>query len=170
MPTYRTLTATAAAVFAITACGGSSDTDKRETEIENYAAAHGVDADVDVDASGEVSNVTIRQGGGLVGNNLDLPADFPADVKLPSDWAIQSVSPVPSGYMLTGMVDDTVEGVSSAAREALTSEGWTEVAADQPSPIMSRINFEKDTRMTNLNIMDTGGEKLSVQLMTMEKP
>lgn len=168
--TNMTSTAAILAAFAVTACGGSADSDKREAEIEAYAAAHGVNADVDVDASGEVSNVTIKQGGGTIGNDLDLPDDFPADVKLPSDWAVQSLSPVPNGFMLTGMVDDDVEGVSAAIREALTTEGWTETAADAPSPIMSRINFEKGTRMTNVNIMNTGGEKLSVQLMTMEKP
>ena len=171
MPAYRTFTAAAVAAFVLAACGGSSDTDKREAEIEAYAAEHGVDADVEVDETGEVSSVTIRQGGGTVGNNLSLPDGFPEDVKLPANWTIQSSAPVPpDGYMLTGMVDDTVEGVSAAVRETLTAEGWAETAADAPSSIMSRISFEKEGRMTNVNIMNTGGENLSVQILTMTKP
>ena len=30
---------------------------------------------------------------------------------------------------------------------------------------MTQIGFEKGTRMTNINVMDTGGEKLSVQVI-----
>lgn len=130
-----------------------------------------MDADVEVDASGEVSSVTIKQGSGTVGNNLDLPAGFPADVKLPSGWTIQSSSPVPpNGFMLTGMVEDSVEGIVSAVRETLTAEGWTETAFETPSPVMTQIGFQKDTRMTNINVMDTGGEKLSVQILTTGEP
>ncbi|MEQ9505949.1 MAG: hypothetical protein RLO80_06725 [Hyphomonas sp.] len=166
------MSAAAVAAIALAACGaGDSGADKREADIEAYAKTHGVDADVEVDASGEVSSVTIKQGGGTVGNNLDLPDGFPADVKLPASWTIQSSSPVPpSGFMLTGMVEDTVEGVASAVRETLTAEGWNETAYDASTPVMTRIAFEKDTRMTNISVMDTGGEKLSVQILTMEKP
>jgi hypothetical protein len=172
MQNFRIHTAAAIAALALTACGGAgSGADKREAEIEAYAQAHGVDADVEVDASGEVSSVTVKQGGGTVGTDLDLPDGFPSDVKLPANWTIQSSSPVPpSGFMLTGMVDDTVDGVASAVRETLTAEGWAETAFDTSSPVMTRIGFEKGTRMTNINVMDTGGDKLSVQIMTMEKP
>lgn len=171
MQYFRIHTAAALAALALAACGGDKAVDKREADIEAYAKAHGVDAEVTVDALGEVSSVTVKQGSGTVGNDLGLPAGFPEDVKLPASWTIQSSSPVPpGGFMLTGMAQDTAEGITAAVREALTAEGWTETAFETPSPAMTQMGFEKGTRMTNINVMDTGGETLSVQILTMEKP
>lgn len=159
----------AMAGLAISACGGGSD-EAREKQIEAEAAKHGIDADVELDENGEVKSVTVNNGmGAVVGKNLSLPDGFPSDVPVPDSWSIMSTSPVPNGFMVSAMTDGSTDDVFAALRKSLTAKGWTEETTDQPNPMMSRINFVKDDRMTNATLI-AGGPQLTVQFVTMKKP
>lgn len=161
----------AACALMLGACGGGSE-DAREKQIEDAAKRHGVDADVELDDKGEVASVKINNGmGATVGQNLDLPDNFPSDVPVDDDWSIMAISPAPGvdGFMVNAMTDDGVDETLEKLRNALGAQGWTEETADQPTPQMSRVNFVKDGRMTNVNLID-GGPQLTVQLVTMKKP
>ena len=154
----------------LAACGGG-DNEAREKKIEAEAAKHGVNADVELDEKGEVKSVAINNGlGGAVGNNLDLPAGFPADVPVADDWSVMASSAVPQdGFMLQATTGDNVDDTLAAIRASMTAAGWTEENADQPNAMMSRVGFGKGDRMTTFSLMSTGGP-LTVQLVTMTRP
>lgn len=153
------------------ACGGNDDAESRARDMEAQAQKYGIDADITVNEAGEVDTVTVNTlGGGQVGRNLQLPTDFPNDVPIPPGYQIMSVSPAPQGgFMVQAMTDDDIETILATLREQFSGEGWTESSADQTSPQMSRIGFEKGNRMSGLNLIDSGSQ-VAVQIVTMEKP
>lgn len=158
-----------AAAALLTGCGGGSD-DAREQKLEDIAARHGIDADVTLDASGEIEKVVINQGGSQVGQGLDLPDGFPDDISLPGDWNVMAASaPMPNGYSIQALSKDDAPTIIEGLRSRLGADGWAETVADTPTPHMSRIAFEKDDRMANFNIIENG-ETRAVQLLTMPKP
>lgn len=157
-----------AAFFMLGACGGGNDA--REAQMEREAARHGVDADVELNDKGEVEKVEIKGlGGASVGSNLDLPADFPEDVPVPSGWSIMATTPAPGGYMVQALSGDGAQGIMDAMRASLTDQGWTETSADSPTPQMQRLGFTKDDRMTNVVITENG-DTHAVQIITMKTP
>ncbi|WDI32220.1 hypothetical protein PUV54_03310 [Hyphococcus flavus] len=164
--------AIAAGAGLLAACGGGGE-EAREKQIEDMAKRHGVNADVELDDKGEVASVKINNGmgGATVGSNLSLPDNFPSDVSVDDNWSVMAISPAPGvdGFMVNAMTDDSVEETLSKLRSSLGAKGWTEEASDQPTPQMQRINFVKDDRMTNVNLI-SGGPQLTVQLVTMKKP
>ncbi len=163
MNIFATRFVAVSAVALLTACGGGGDAETREAKMEQEAKKHGIDVDV--------TTVELKSGHGTIGNNLDLPDDFPKDVVLAANWNVISVVPAPTGgYMVQAMTDSDVETVIADVRKNLTAEGWTETAFDQPAAIMTRINFEKGERVATLNVTNTGGPQLSLALVTMKKP
>lgn len=155
----------------VTACGGGEEA--REKKMEAEAAKHGIDADVELDDKGEVASVTINNGlGATVGSNLDLPDGFPSDVPVNGGWSIISTSATPGqqdGFMVQAMTENSIAEIAETVQRDMTAAGWSETAADNPTPQMSRLGFEKDGRMTNYVLMDAG-EKTSIQVVTMKKP
>ncbi len=160
---------TLCAALLLAACGGDN-AETREAKMEKEAKKHGIDADVSLDDDGNVETVEIKTGSGTVGRNLNLPDGFPSDVVLADSWQIMSVAPAAGGYMVQALSSDSVDAVVSEIRSSFTDNGWTEVAFEQTAPNMSRIGFEKDDRMTNANIINSGGPQLAVQILTMKKP
>lgn len=170
MATSKGILAPVLAAVLLTACGGGDDSAAREAQMEEMAQKYGVNADVSLDDSGEVTSVTINNANGAqLGKNLELPADFPADVPVAPDWAIMAISPAPGGFMVQAVTDAAVEDALALARTQLTSHGWTETGAAQTSPVMQQVGFSKGDRITNINLMDTG-EMRTVQLVTMQPP
>lgn len=157
-------------MLLVAGCGGGDTKESREKAIEDAAARHGFDADVTVGDDGEPEKIVINQGGGQVGQNLDLPSGFPDDIKLPDDLSIMAASsPLPNGHSIQALSPRGVEETLANVRTKMSGEGWVEVATDSLTPQMSRINFEKDDRMANFNII-ANGETSAVQLLTMPKP
>ncbi|WP_425411041.1 hypothetical protein [Hyphococcus sp.] len=158
-----------AGAVLLAACGGGEEA--REKQMEDMAKRHGVDADVELDDKGEVKSVKINNGlgGAVVGQNIDLPDGFPADVPVSDEWSIMATTPTPGGYMIQAMSGDSADAIIEDVRKALNAEGWTEETVDNPVPQMHRIGFTKDDRMTTLNLI-ANGEQMSVQLLTMKKP
>ncbi len=171
MKTKTVLTVLSAAML-LAACGGGSE-EAREKKIEAEAAKHGVEADVELDDKGDVASVRINNGlGATVGSNLNLPDGFPSDVPMDGGWSIISTSAVPGqqdGFMVQAMSEESIADLAEQAKRDMTAAGWSETSADNPTPQMSRLGFEKDGRMTNYILMDAG-EKTSVQVVTMKKP
>ena len=170
MKTTTGILSIALASGLLAACGGSDSNSTREQAMADSAAAHGIDADVTLNDDGETEKVVINAGGGQVGKNLDLPAGFPEDISLPAGWDIMSSSsPLPGSFNLQALSPDSAADILDTLRTRLTADGWTETASDSPTPAMSRINFEKDDRMANFNIIENG-ETRAVQILTMPKP
>lgn len=151
----------------LTACGDDSSDRAEQTEkaIEDAGKDLGFDLDATVNEEGEVEKVEINRGDSVVGQNLDLPAGFPEDVFVSSDWNIMSVSPAPGGgFMVQSLAPQDGKTIIEELRGQMTGQGWS-VAAEAETPF-PRINFEKDNRVANFNIIPNG-ESNAVQLMTM---
>ncbi|MEM8935410.1 MAG: hypothetical protein AAGC77_03290 [Pseudomonadota bacterium] len=154
----------------LVACGGGDDSaDALEKQMEQQAARAGIDADVKVDNDGDVESIEINRGGSTVGQNIGLPADFPIDIELPSDWNIIAVTPVPGldGHSLQALSSDDGETIISEVRQSMTENGWTEIPGDA-SPL-ARAGFEKDGRIANFAVTPNGATN-AVQFTTMKKP
>ena len=159
-----------AAALLIAGCGGADSNESREKAMEDLAASQGIDADVTVNDDGETEKVVINAGAGQVGMNLDLPAGFPDDVKLPADWnIIGSSSPMPDMQNLQAMSEATTDEIVADLRSRLGDEGWTETGFEQPTPAMSQLGFEKGERIANFNIIENGETRM-IQLATLPKP
>ncbi|RFB04534.1 hypothetical protein [Parvularcula marina] len=166
-PTKMAVLLSAATLLA--ACGGGDEA--REAQIEKAAKRSGVDADVELDSSGEITKVEIKNGDQRVGQGLKLPSGFPDDVSIPDGWNVIHTTPAAQdGFMVQAMTGDSVENVLSSIRTNLQSAGWNEVAFAEPAPTMKQLGFEKDGRMTNVNLIIPGDGNVSVQLITMPKP
>lgn len=158
--------------LAITACGGASDNPaSKEAALETAAAKHGVDLDATVRADGTTEKLAIKQGIGTVGQNLDLPADFPEDVYVSARWNVIAKSPVPpsGGYSLQSLSSEDIEDIASDIRSRMTAQGWTEIDAPEQSGPLTRVGFEKGSRIASFNIIPNG-ETNAIQLVTMMKP
>lgn len=155
------------ALGSLAACGQPDTSETRESELEDYAAQHGIDADITVDDNGDVSSVTMNSaGGGQVGTDLPLPPGFPDDVVLHSSEAVYSVTPSPGGiFMVQAFSDATIEDLSAWHRSEMQQRGWTEQGGSGSGP----LSFRKDGRLANINFIPNGG-RVTVQIMTMPMP
>ena len=156
---------------ALAACGGPSSDAAREAEIENYARQFGVDADVELDETGEVRTVRVGSvGGGQVGMNLDAPDGFPDDIALYPGLSISASTALPqNGFMLQGQTDASVDEIAAFYAERMTADGWNATADTSPTPTMRNLRFEKADRMANVNLIDGGGT-VTAQIQTMTPP
>ena len=171
-PTPRLLLTAALMCMLVAACGGSQSEQAREDAIEDLAAQYGVDADVELDEDGNVEQLTIdRSVGGMqaqLGQNLDLPADFPADVPIYPGLSIHSVSAVPQGHMVQGTTEDDRQAVVDFLRERLLADGWTEAESNEVGPML-QMRFEKGSRITGIMLMP-GNPGVVVQLSALTLP
>jgi hypothetical protein len=139
--------------------------------MEDQARRYGINADVTLDEQGGVNQVSVDGvGGAKAGQNLDLPAGFPEDVPLGNGWNIVGVSPAPlGGFMIQAMTTGAIAEVAAGTSGRLIAAGWTQTAATQLTPQMIQLDFEKGSRIANVNLIDAG-QQITVQLATMQKP
>lgn len=154
----------------ISACGGSDSVEDRESAMEDLAARHGVDVDVELSETGETKKVVVNAAGGQVGSGLELPSGFPTDVIVPSDWNIMAASsPMPQNYMVQALTEEDFAAVLEAVRHEMSQAGWKEAETAQMTPQMSRVSFEKGERLTAYTVTQNGETQL-VQVVSMPKP
>jgi len=166
----RGILAIALSAGLVAACGGSDTDTSRDKAMEDAAAERGIDADVTLNEEGGQERIAINAGGGQVGRNLDLPAGFPADVRLPADWdIIAASSPLPGSHNLQALSEASSDDIIERIRARLSADGWAETASDSAAPGMARISLAKDDRIANFNIIENGGTR-AIQIMVMPKP
>ena len=163
----------AAAGFGLllAACGGSDAPEDAPVAGEEAAVETEADTPADTPAPAAAPEDETDPGNGSVtGTDLELPEGFPSDVALPEGVSITATMPVPpDGFSIQGSSDLGVEALGEAVREAMEGEGWTALQPEEDSAQMVRIQFEKDGRVANVNIIDSG-ETSTLQLVTMTKP
>ncbi|WP_417492344.1 hypothetical protein [Maricaulis sp.] len=151
-------------------CGDSGTQSAQSTQadqIEDYAAAHGVDADVRTAPDGEVESVAIDQGMGQVGMNLDLPDGFPGDIPLYPGLNIYGASTIPgNGHSIAAMSEAEAGTVASWYSAQMPSEGWSEADAPQGVPGQTAMIFEKDNRRVMLTLTP-GASGTTMSLVTL---
>ena len=84
--------------------------------------------------------------GGLstrAGESLPLPADFPGDVYLPADYAVNSVMDLHGVSMVSLSAPGDVSTLFKAARAGMQAQGWTQTLAAQHSVDAAMLAFEK---------------------------
>jgi len=162
------LTLTAAGAM-LTACGENAKQSQEEDKLEDYARAHGVDADVEVGEDGEVRSVTINQGAGQAGSNLALPEDFPDDVPVYESLKLHAVTPVPGGGMsLSGVADSDPEEVARFYSEKMVEHGWTDASPPQAAPSQRTLRFTKGSRNAMITLMPANpGTSVSLTIMSL---
>ena len=77
------------------------------------------------------------------GDSLPLPADFPGDVYLPADYAVNSVMDLHGVSMVNLSAPGDVSSLFKAAREGMRAQGWTQTLAAQHSLDAAMLAFEK---------------------------
>lgn len=115
----------------------------------------------DVDVSQGKDSVTINAKDAQLqiardGKALSMPADFPADVFVPSGLVVRSSMAVPRMLTMSGDVPGTVADVFEQARTAMQQQGWREKRVQQ-RPTMQMLSLEKDGREAVINVMERAG-------------
>ncbi len=100
-----------------------------------------------VAATREGSQIALRGSDGgtsmRAGESLPLPADFPTDVYLPADYAVNSVMDLHGVSMVNLSAPGDVSSLFKAAREGMRAQGWTQTLAAQHSLDAAMLAFEK---------------------------
>ena len=124
-----------------------------------------------VTAAREGSPVAMRSsdGGASVraGESLPLPADFPSDVYLPADYAVNSVMDLHGVSMVNLSAPGSVASLFQSAREDMQAQGWTQTMAAQHSVDAAMLTFEKPADATRRSATlsfnrNNGGEQVLV--------
>lgn len=164
---FRPLGMLCLAAGLLAGCGDNATQNTEADQIEDYAAAHGVDADVRTDADGRVDSVAINQGGGQVGSNLDVPDGFPSDIPLYPGLNLYGASAVPGGgFSLAALSDDDVDTISAWYASRMTQGGWTASDAPQGMPGQSGLIFEKGNRRVMVTLTP-GSSGTTMSLVTL---
>jgi len=134
------------------------------------AAATGGKADVNSDGT-----TTIRSKDGKetmtisAGGNASLPADFPKDVFLPSDYKVESVMQMPGAMVAHVLTPGTLGAVASDADKGMQAQGWKQTMTMAQSEQAHIVMWEKGERHATLTIADDktqGGVQVGYQLAT----
>jgi hypothetical protein len=163
------LAATMMTAGLLAACDDDQSKQAREKELEDYAARHGVVADVKVNQDGAVETVTIERNiGGIksqAGKDLQVPADFPGDVPLYPGLQVHAANTMPQGHMIQGNTADDPETVAAAVTAGMTAQGWTADQSQRSGPMIS-LTFKKDNRTTGVTLLP-GATGTTVQVTTL---
>lgn len=136
------------------------------------AAASGGKVDVSHDDDG---TTTIQSKDGKqtmtvsAGGNASLPADFPKDVFLPSDYKVESALEMPGAMVTHVFTDGSVASVSSDADKNMQAQGWKQTMVMAQSEQAHIVMWEKGERHATLTIAGDkaqGGVQVGYQLAT----
>lgn len=157
------------AAMMLSACGGGApgtDGDTNPPDALPPASSANGSAREALEKLGDNEVVVQNQGGSKAGSNLQLPDGFPDDVSLPAGVNVVSTStPLPDTQMIMGITPSAPVEAIEEFRVLMTENGWSETAFQEMTPQMTRIDFEKDDRMTNITVT-LNGDTSAIQLMT----
>jgi hypothetical protein len=126
-------------------------------------------------ASASGQTVTLHRAGEdvriTVGDVAALPADFPADVALPTTHTVVRVDHSRGSTTIVVATPGTVEDVAGRFREGMIAAGW-KAAAVAPPPVGIGQAWTKRPRAVIAWIKpgDSGGVELQLQLLAPAKP
>lgn len=146
--------------FALTGCGQNAAENRVETIIEQENGGN-----VDIDLSGDVLHYTINGNSLQVGENTDMPANFPSDVYRADGKVVSSLSNTGENtYWMVIETPKTAEETNTLYQAELVKNGW-EITATGNFGSMVSITAEKENRLLAVLITtDTENNKTSVTL------
>ena len=129
----------AAALLALAGCQRSED------RLADAAIARAAQAGTAAERGGGQGAVRTADGGASsrAGDSLPLPTDFPADVYLPGEYAVNSVMDLHGVSMVSLTARGEVSPLFKAARAGMEARGWTQTLAAQHSVDSAMLAFEK---------------------------
>lgn len=164
----RALIATISLALLLAACGKSPEEKAAELAIK---AATGGDATVERDGDATKMTVQTDQGAMSVqsGEGLSVPADFPADVYLPSGAKVENVTTIgPMSSVVLGL-----SGQSQTLVQEITGKmaagGWKTAMSMQSGDTGGIVSFSKEKRSATYSLApsaEAGKLTLSVQHIT----
>jgi hypothetical protein len=136
-------------------CSSPEDGQESANGTERGAdAAEAADAEagVEADADGGVSTAKSTQDGATAA----LPEGFPADVPVYPGLVLHTAAAMPGGHSVQGTTDDDADAVAAFYTRQMASQGWTQDADAEQSPVTQTLSFEKDGRTTSIDLLPTG--------------
>jgi hypothetical protein len=157
---------------ALLACGLLAGCQRAADGMADAAIEAASNGKVKVDRDGD--KVVFKTGDGEMvvqgGEALPLPDDFPGDVYLPGEYAVNSVMDL-QGVSVVGLrTPGKVPALFADARKHMVAQGWKETMAMQHSADSAMLAFEKQgegdgARTAMLSFGDDGDSvQMSVQL------
>ncbi len=106
---------------------------------------------------GDVSHSSANRGG------AELPDHFPNDVPISPDIELESVTGMPTGFVVMGTSEIGAEKLATYYTVQMLALGWTEREGDpQVAGPMTALQFRKDSRLANFSLMQ---EEVGVRFM-----
>jgi hypothetical protein len=165
------LIAVLALALVLSACGKSEEKAAETLAERALEANSGQDVDVDIDSDGDGQTVTIQTEEGTItqssGDNVALPADFPADIALPAGYKVMSVMTMGPVTSVVLEVPESPSDLFASFKSDQSGQGWKETLAMQGRD-GSMLGFEKDDRslLVNLGRSEDGGTMVSLSLQS----
>lgn len=101
----------------------------------------------------------------MTGGAPALPADFPRDIFVPDGYVVESTLAMGEDLFVALAVPQDVGAVYTAAREGMSSHGWTETMAALENGDNGLLTYEKDGRAVVVSLAREGeGATLGLQL------
>jgi hypothetical protein len=123
--------------------------------------------DVKVERDGDQVTFQTEEGEMTIsgGENLALPADFPADVYLPPGYQVKSLMNVAQASIVQLAAPGSLAELSGAADAAMLGHGWKQTMAMQQDDFRM-YSYEKSERAASLTLSpgEGGQVQLSMQL------
>ena len=162
---YRRPPCVAAFVVALVLLAGCQ---RAADGLAEGAIERASNGEVELERDGDKVTLKTEQGQMTMqaGESLPLPANFPKDVYLPDDYAVNSVMDLEGVNVLSLRAPGKVPALFADARAAMARQGWKETMAMQHSVDNALLAFEKEQRAATLSFNDDSedGVVLGVQL------
>ena len=138
--------------ITLTACGEKTAEKKAEKAIETST---GGTADVDIDD--ETVTVNTNAGSFTVGEEVDLPENFPSDIHM-IDGTIKMATETTEieGFSVSIETSKSVSVAKTEYLEQLVDDGWT-ITGTLDFTETASIMAEKDDRTVTVTILETDG-------------
>lgn len=156
------------ALALLAGCGDAGETTAAALAEQARQASNGDAAAVQVDAGGNVISFQTEDGTlrRSEGDDVALPDDFPADIRLPDDYTLVSVMTMGPAVSLVMRSDQAVPRLYDDFQSRQTGQGWTETLSMKGTGGWM-LGFEKGKRGLLVNLSsDVDGKSvvsLSVQ-------
>lgn len=151
MKKYFLFPAVVAAVLVLSGCGESLSEKATEKAVEKMIESQG-DKDTEVDIDDGKMVVETDEGKMESGEDVALPADFPADVYVVEGKIKAAISDKASeGHTISIETDKSVEDVIAIYKEKFASDGW-KITGTMNFGDSATVAAEKDERSASVMI------------------
>ena len=151
MSPRRIAFAATVAACLLAACGSAHDSTAEALAEQARESSR----EIEVRSEAGTNEVTVEGQDGryrhTTGENVSLPEDFPADVRLPDGYTVLSVMTMGPTQSVVLRSDASMSAIFEHFKSAQADEGWKETVSMQGAE-GSMLGFEKDERGVLVNL------------------